>query len=50
MAGPGGRVPAALIGVHDAIVASTSPYKALNWLRTGAARPSSPSSLPAASP
>jgi len=39
MAGPDGTVPAALIGVHDAIVASASPYKALNWLRTGAGAP-----------
>lgn len=39
MAGPDGSVPAALIGVHDAIVASASPYKALNWLRTGAGAP-----------
>lgn len=27
------------MGVHDAIVASASPYKALNWLRTGAGAP-----------
>jgi hypothetical protein len=39
MTGPDGSVPAALIGVHDAIVASPSPHKALNWLRTGAGAP-----------
>jgi len=36
MAGPDGAVPAALVGVHDAIVASATPRKALNWLRQGA--------------
>ncbi|MGH9259985.1 MAG: hypothetical protein ACRD08_08830, partial [Acidimicrobiales bacterium] len=39
MAGPDGTVPAALVPVHDAIVASASPYKALNWVRTGAGAP-----------
>lgn len=39
MAGPDGGVPTALVGVHDAIVASASPHKALNWLRTGAGAP-----------
>lgn len=39
MAGPDGTVPAPLVGVYDAIVASASPYKALNWLRTGAGAP-----------
>jgi hypothetical protein len=39
MAGPDGAVPGALLAVHDAIVASTSPYKALNWLRSGARAP-----------
>ena len=39
MAGPDGGVPATLAGVHDAIVASASPHKALNWLRTGAGAP-----------
>jgi len=39
MAGPDGTVPAVLTGVHDAIIASTSPRKALNWLRSGAGAP-----------
>jgi hypothetical protein len=39
MAGPDGTVPAVLAGVHDAIVASPSPTKALNWLRSGAGAP-----------
>lgn len=39
MAGPDGSVPEALAGVHDAIVASASPRKALNWLRSGAGAP-----------
>jgi len=39
MAGPDGSVPAVLIGVHDAIVASATPGKALNWLRQGAGAP-----------
>lgn len=39
MAGPNGVVPAALITVHDAIVASRTPRKALNWLRQGAGAP-----------
>lgn len=39
MAGPDGGVPTVLVGVHDAIVASASPYKALNRLRTGAGAP-----------
>ncbi len=36
MAGPDGNVPVELAGVYDAIVASPSPRKALNWLRSGA--------------
>ena len=36
MTGPDGVVPAALMVVHDAIVASATPRKALNWLRQGA--------------
>lgn len=39
MTGPDGTVPAALTGVHDAIVASATPRKALNWLRSGAGAP-----------
>ena len=39
MAGPDGKVPAALLGVHDTIVASATPRKALNWLRRGAGAP-----------
>jgi hypothetical protein len=39
MGGPEGTIPAPLIGVHAAIVASPSPYKALNWLRSGAGAP-----------
>ncbi len=39
MAGPDGTVPAALVEVHDAIVASATPRKALNWLRQGAGAP-----------
>jgi len=39
MAGPDGNVPAALMGVHDTIVASATPRKALNWLRQGAGAP-----------
>ncbi|MEX2550732.1 MAG: hypothetical protein WD638_10925 [Nitriliruptoraceae bacterium] len=39
MTGPDGIVPAALMVVHDAIVASTTPRKALNWLRQGAGAP-----------
>ena len=39
MAGPDGVVPAALMSVHDAIVASATPRKALNWLRQGAGAP-----------
>lgn len=39
MAGPDGVVPAALIGVHDTIVASAIPRKALNWVRQGAGAP-----------
>lgn len=39
MAGPEGTVPAALTGVHDAIVDSATPRKALNWLRSGAGAP-----------
>ena len=39
MAGPDGKVPAALLGVHDTIVASATPRKALNWLRLGAGAP-----------
>jgi hypothetical protein len=36
MAGPDGKVPAALAGVYDTIVASAGARKALNWLRQGA--------------
>lgn len=32
----GEQIPAALIPVHDAIVATTTPRTALNWLRNGA--------------
>jgi len=39
MAGPNGTVPVALVGVHDSIVASETPRKALNWLRQGAGAP-----------
>jgi hypothetical protein len=39
MAGPDGAVPAALAGVHAAILASATPRKALNWLRSGAGAP-----------
>jgi hypothetical protein len=39
MTGPDGVVPAALITVHDTIVASPTPRKALNWLRQGAGAP-----------
>jgi len=39
MTGPDGVVPAALVGVHDTIVASATPRKALNWLRQGAGAP-----------
>ena len=39
MAGPDGAVPPLLMGVHDAIVSSPTPRKALNWLRQGAGAP-----------
>ena len=39
MSGPDGVVPAALTAVHDTIVASPAPRKALNWLRKGAGAP-----------
>ena len=39
MAGPDGTVPAALAGVHAALVNSATPRKALNWLRSGAGAP-----------
>jgi hypothetical protein len=39
LAGPDGTVSAALAGVHAAIVASPTPRKALNWLRSGAGAP-----------
>lgn len=39
MTGPGGVVPEILKGVHDTIVASATPRKALNWLRQGAGAP-----------
>lgn len=39
MTGPGGTIPVALIDLHAAIVASASPHKALNWLRSGAGAP-----------
>jgi hypothetical protein len=32
----GGQIPEALIAVHDAIVATSTPRTALNWLRNGA--------------
>jgi hypothetical protein len=38
-AGPDGSVPTALAGVHAAIIASATPRKALNWLRSGAGAP-----------
>jgi len=39
MTGPDGTVPADLMIVRDAIVASATPRKALNWLRQGAGAP-----------
>lgn len=39
LAGPDGAVPAPLVGVHTAIVASAVRRKALNWLRSGAGAP-----------
>jgi hypothetical protein len=39
MTGPDGTVPAALTGVHDAVVNSATPRKAFNWLRSGAGAP-----------
>jgi len=39
MAGPDGNVPVALVPVYDAIVASATPRKALNWLRQGVGAP-----------
>jgi hypothetical protein len=39
LAGPDGTVPAALAGVHAALVASAVPRKALNWMRSGAGAP-----------
>lgn len=39
MAGPDGTVRPALAAVHDTIVASATPRKALNWLRQGAGAP-----------
>lgn len=39
MAGPGGVVPGELVGLHDTIVSSATPRKALNWLRQGAGAP-----------
>jgi hypothetical protein len=39
MAGPNGIVPDALIGVHDTIISSAAPRKALNWLRQGTGAP-----------
>ena len=39
MAGPDGTVPDALVVVHDAMVASATPRKALNWVRRGAGAP-----------
>lgn len=32
----GAQIPTQLIAVHDAIVATTTPHSALNWLRNGA--------------
>lgn len=32
----GGKIPAALAGVHDAIINTDTPRSALNWLRQGA--------------
>ncbi len=39
LAGPDDTIPAALAGVHAAIVASAAPRKALNWLHSGAGAP-----------
>lgn len=39
MAGPAGTVPVPLANLHAAIVASATPRKALNWLRSGAGAP-----------
>ena len=39
MAGSDGKVAPALRGVHDAIISSATPRKALNWLRQGAGAP-----------
>jgi hypothetical protein len=39
LAGPDGTVPLALVGIHDAIIASQIPRKALNWVRKGAGAP-----------
>jgi hypothetical protein len=39
LAGPDGTIPPVLAGVHAAIVASASPGKALNWIRSGAGAP-----------
>jgi len=34
--GGGEQIPAALMGVHEAITSTTTPRTALNWLRNGA--------------
>ena len=39
MTGPDGTIPAGLVGVYDAVIASATPRKALNWLRQGAGAP-----------
>ena len=39
MTGPDGKVAPALLGVHNAIISSATPRKALNWLRQGAGAP-----------
>lgn len=39
LTGADGTVPAALVPLRDAIVASASPRKAFNWLRNGAGAP-----------
>ena len=43
----GKQIPPPLTAVHDAIVATTTPRTALNWLRTVPALPCWPTSLPA---
>lgn len=36
LGGGGEQIPAALIGVHEAIISTATPRTALNWLRNGA--------------